>query len=90
MLLESTIDQYSNVRQSIKKLFHPINCKSTYSFDKKDKHLLASNNLLSFIESEENGFKDFCSYLKNQVELISYHESYNFNEKISYRNAERN
>ena len=91
MLSDTTIDQYSSVRESIKKLFSPILCKPTFSLERNDKHLLKSNNLLGFMEIEENGFKDFCIYLKNQINSISSNfENLNIENIIQQINTNQN
>ena len=82
-MLSDISDQYSNVRESIKKLFTNIECKPTFYLDKKEKTLLSKDKFVDFMDESSNGFKDFCSFLDQMIENISEHVSDNFNKRIS-------
>jgi hypothetical protein len=81
-MLSDVSDQYSNVRESIKKLFTNIECKPTFYLDKKEKSLLSKDNFIDFMDESSNGFQDFCSYLDIMIENISERPSDNFNERV--------
>lgn len=81
-MLSDISDQYSNVRESIKKLFTNIECKPTYYLDKKEKTLLSKDKFINFMDDSSNGFKAFCSYLDSMIENINEHSSENFNKRL--------
>ena len=81
-MLSDVLDQYSNVRESIKKLFINIECKPTFYLDKKEKSLLPKDNFIDFMKETSNGFQDFCSYLDIMIENINEHPSDNFNDRV--------
>ena len=81
-MLSDISDQYSNVRESIKKLFTTIECKPTYYLDKKEKTLLSKDKFINFMDDSSNGFQAFCSYLDSMIETISEHSSENFNKRL--------
>lgn len=81
-MLSDISDQYSNVRESIKKLFTTIECKPTFYLDKKEKSLLTKDKFINFMNDSSNGFKAFCSYLDQMIETISEHSSENFNKRL--------
>ena len=82
MLSEDRTDQYTNVRKSITKLFATINSKPTYSIEKREKQLLNSNDFVSFMNNEENGFKLFCNYLIHQINSSPKHNPSKFIERV--------
>lgn len=82
MLSEDRTDQYTNVRKSITKLFATINSKPTYSIEKREKQLLNSNDFVSFMNNEENGFKLFCNYLIDQINSSPKHNPSKFIERV--------
>ena len=69
-MLSETSDQYTNVRESIKKLFTNIECKPTFYLDKKEKSLLSKDMFIDFMDETSNGFQAFCSYLDIMIENI--------------------
>ena len=81
-MLSDVSDQYSNVRESIKKLFTNIECKPTLYLDKKEKSLLSKDNFIEFMNESSNGFQSFCSYLDRMIENISERSSDNFNDRV--------
>jgi len=81
-MLSDISDQYTNVRESIKKLFTNIECKPTYYLDKKEKTLLSKDKFINFMDDSSNGFQAFCSYLDSMIETISEHSSENFNKRL--------
>ena len=81
-MLSDISDQYTNVRESIKKLFTTIECKPTYYLDKKEKTLLSKDKFINFMDDSSNGFQAFCSYLNSMIETISEHSSENFNKRL--------
>jgi hypothetical protein len=83
-MLSNTSDQFSNVRESIKKLFTTIDCKPTFYLDKKEKTLLTKNKFVDFMEESTNGFKLFCDYLDTMIDNINEHSNDNFNDRVKY------
>ena len=83
-MLSNTSDQFSNVRESIKKLFTTIDCQPTFYLDKKEKVLLTKNKFVDFMEESTNGFKLFCDYLDSMIDNISEHSNDNFNDRVKY------
>jgi hypothetical protein len=83
MLCLSITDQFTNVRESIKKLFTNIECNPTFYLDKKEKALLSKDKFVDFMDDTSNGFKDFCYFLDQMIEYISEHPSENFNKRIA-------
>jgi len=83
-MLSDVSDQYSNVRESIKKLFTTIDCKPTYYLDKKEKTLLTKDKFVDFMDDKTNGFKSFCDYLDMMIDSIGYHSNDKFNDRVKY------
>jgi hypothetical protein len=83
-MLSDVSDQFSNVRESIKKLFTTIECKPTYYLDKKEKSLLSKDKFVDFMDDETNGFKLFCDYLDMMIDNIGYHSNDKFNDRVKY------
>lgn len=92
MLCLSITDQFTNVRESIKKLFTDIECKPTFYLDKKEKTLLSKDKFFDFMKESSNGFKDFCSFLDQMIEDINEHTDINkiITDLISDINTNKN
>ena len=92
MLSTKSKDQFSNVRESIKRLFDHVGSKPTYSLDKKDLRLLSDDKFIEFSKDKSNGFVEFSNYLGLVIDKIKYHDptSLNLNLKQIIKNINSN
>ena len=82
MLSSESKDQFQNVRESIKKLFNPIESVPTYSLDKTELKLLSSDKFIQFMKNSSNGFTSLSIYINQMLNQINYHDATKLNSNL--------
>jgi len=93
MLYSDVVDQFTNVRESIKKLFESIESRFTLYLDNEELKMLSNDKFIRFINKNENGFENFCNLLDNTISNVKYHLpdilNQNINKIIKYINGNK-
>jgi hypothetical protein len=86
-VLENRMDQYQNVRESVKKLFSELLAMKTEPLERSEKALLQNKDYYKFLENSENNFRNVCESIIEELNKSSkfsnFSKYYEYIQKIA-------
>lgn len=86
-VLENRMDQYQNVRESVKKLFSELLAMKTEPLERGEKALLQNKDYYKFLENSENNFRNVCESIIEELNKSSkfsnFSKYYEYIQKIA-------
>jgi len=86
-VLENRMDQYQNVRESVKKLFSELLAMKTEPLERGEKALLQNKDYYKFLENSDNNFRNVCESIIEELNKSSkfsnFSKYYEYIQKIA-------